>query len=408
MSLGFLAAIVKKRADLADIGWGPGFMLVAWVSLFCGRVTVYGLILNVLVTLWGGRLALHLFFRNRNRSEDFRYQNLKQRWKKNFNLKLFSEVFLLQGCILFIVALPIIWVHTHSQDLSMPILGIALPIWLSGFILESLADWELVHFKKDPSNKGRLLTEGTWSYVRHPNYLGELMQWWSIWLLAAYLPFGYALIISPLLLTYLIVNVSGIKPLDEAFQKRPEFKAYVESTPSLIPPSLVNGLMYGAAWSILVIYGAKSPAYVSILTAIGCYIAQLILFAKFDRTSLRLCLPLSMMALGLGFIQEMIFIHFKILAYPEEGSFPPFWILALYPLFALTLNSSLAFLNKNLALTFFLGGIGALFSYLSGQRFGSVQLFLPLAYLVIFVFWGGFLTVLILINRKLTVRKAVI
>ena len=250
-------AIVKKRADLADIAWGLGFMLVAWASIILGQITAYGLIVNMLVTLWALRLVLHIYLRNRNRDEDFRYQALKEKWGGDFNFKLFSEVFLLQGCILYIVALPIMWIHTHPQVLPVQILGIALPIWGIGFALETIADWKLTLFQNEPSKKGKLLTDGVWGFVRHPNYLGELMQWWAIWFMAAFLPFGWALIVSPLLLTYLIVNVSGVKPLEEKMKKNADFKGYAEKTPSLVPPSLVNALLYVIAWFIMIIYGAQ-------------------------------------------------------------------------------------------------------------------------------------------------------
>lgn len=401
MSLWFIVAIAKKRADIADIAWGLGFILVAWASLILGRMTVYGLIVNILVSIWALRLAFHIYFRNRNRDEDFRYQALKRQWEKNFNFKLFSKVFLLQGCILHIVALPIMWIHTHPENLPLQILWIALPVWLSGFAIETIADRELALFQNDLSKKGKLLTVGLWGYVRHPNYLGELMQWWAIWFMAAFLPFGWALIISPLLLTLLIVNVSGVRPLEEKMKRHPDFQAYAESTPSLVPPSLVNGFLYGTAWFVLIIYGAKGSLIIPIIAAAGCYAAQITLFAKFDRRSLSICVPLSIFAISLGLLQEIFFIQSGILAYPKGGSFPPLWLLVLYPLFSLTLNSSLAFLNKNLLLTFFLGGFGALLSYLSGERLGGVQLFPPHAYPGLFLSWGLFLTVLIIINRKL-------
>ncbi len=405
MSIGSLVAIAKKRADIADVFWGLGFMLVAWASFILGQMTLYGLLVNTLVTIWAIRLVLHIYFRNRNRDEDFRYQALKLQWGKNFNFKLFSQVFLLQGCILYIVALPIMWIHTYPETLSMHILGIALPMWLGGFVIETIADRELTLFQNDPSKKGELLTTGLWGYVRHPNYLGELMQWWAIWLMAVFLPFGWALVISPLLLTFLIVNVSGVKPLEEKMKQHADFKRYAENTPSLVPPSLVNGLLYGITWFILIIYGAKGSQMIPILAAIGCYIVQITLFATYDRKSLRICIPLSILAIGFGLLQEMVFIHSGVLAYPKEGIFPPLWLLVLYPLFSLTLNSSLAFLNKNLVLTFFLGGFGALLSYLAGERLGGVQLFAPLAYPVLFLSWGLFLTVMIILNRKLITSK---
>lgn len=401
MSIGSLVSIAKKRADIADVAWGLGFMVVAWTSFILGQMTVYGLLVNMLVTIWAMRLVIHIYFRNRNRDEDFRYQALKLQWGKNVNFKIFTQVFLLQGGILYIVALPIMWIHTHPEKLPLQILWIALPLWLSGFVIETIADRELTLFQNDPSKKGELLTTGLWGYVRHPNYLGELMQWWAIWFMAAFLPFGWALVISPLLLTFLIVKVSGVKPLEEKMKQHAAFKHYAENTPSLVPPSLVNGFLYGITWFALIIYGARGAQLIPTLAAVGCYAAQLILFAKFDRKSLRICIPLSIIAMGFGLLQEMVFIHFGILAYPKEGIFPPLWLLALYPLFSLTLNSSLAFLNKNLPLTFFLGGFGALLSYLSGESLGGVQLFTPLAYPVLFISWGFFLTVLIILNRKL-------
>lgn len=405
MSSWWLVALVKKRADIADIAWGFGFILVAWSSLFLGQVTVYGLILNTLVTVWALRLAFHIYYRSKGREEDFRYQALKQRWGTNFNLRLFSDVFLLQGCILYIVALPIMWIHTHPGGVSLDVLGAAFSVWLVGFIVEAISDYELALFRKDLSNKGKLLTTGLWGYVRHPNYLGELIQWWAIWLMAALLPFGWVLCISPLLLTYLILEVSGVRPLEEKMKKHPEFEAYAEATPSLIPPSLVNGMLYAAAWIILIYYGAQGFLLLPLIVALGCYALQVALFAKFDAKSLGICIPLSIFTTILGFLQEMFFIYTGTLAYPNKEIFPPLWLLLLYPLFSLTLNSSLSFLNKNLLLSFFLGGVGGVFSYISGERLGGVQLLAPQSYPILFISWALFLTVLIIVNRKLIAQK---
>lgn len=393
-------ALVKRRADIADLAWGPGFMLIAWASLILGQATIYGLIVNSLVTLWAIRLASHIYVRNHNREEDFRYQALKKKWK-NDRFNLFFEVFLLQGAILYVVALPIVWIHTHPEGISYSILWMALPLWLSGFAMEALADRQLAIFKKNPSNKGQLLTRGLWSYSRHPNYLGELIQWWAIWLMAAFLPYGWALLISPLLLTFLIVKVSGIKPLEEKWLKNGGFNEYIKNTPSLIPASFVNGILYGISWFVLVSYGHQHSALLSTLTLLSCFTAQFLLFYKYDAISLRIGFPLAISAWILGLLLEVAFIHLRVLAYPNNEFFPPLWILALYPLFSLTLNSSLKFLNKSLLLSFFLGGFGALFSYFSGESLGAVQLFVPRAYPVIVVFWGVFLTLLIVLNRYL-------
>jgi len=397
----FLVSVAKKRGDLADVAWGTGFVLVAWTSQFLSTVTVYGLIINILVTIWAIRLTLHIYLRNRNREEDFRYQALKKQWGKNVKLKLFSQVFLLQGFILYIVALPVMWVHTHPQHVSFQALGIAMYIWACGFCIEALADYQLAIFQKDPSKKGQLLTTGLWGYVRHPNYLGELLQWWAIWIMVLPFSLGWTLIISPLLITFIIVKVSGIKPLEEKMHKHPDFQEYAAKTPSLVPPSLVNGSLYWAAWYILIVYGASSSSFVVFGIVAGCYALQVFLFAKWDPKSLRLFLPLSIFATIWGVLQEWAFIHFGILSYGDQVVFPPLWLIALYPLFSLTLNSALSFVNKNLMITFFLGGIGGVLSYVAGEGLGEVRFLRPLAYPVVFLSWGVFLVAIVVFNRKL-------
>ncbi len=396
----FLLSVIKKRADLADIAWGPGFILVAWVSLLFGQTSINGLIVNALITAWGLRLFIHIYFRNKGPAEDFRYKELKKGWKKHFYLNLYFKVFFLQGLILYIVALPILWIHAQPEAVSPQLLGIVLPIWLIGFGLETLADWQLTLFKKDPSNKGQLLTRGVWSYVRHPNYLGEIVQWWAIWFMTIFLPFGWALIVSPLLITFLIVSVSGVRPLEEKMKNNPEFKLYAEKTSSLMPPSLVSAIFYTITWFVLIIYGSKGQIVIPVVATFFFFALQVFLIQKYQKKILRISILLSVIGTLLGLFQEMIFIRCGILSYPGHLIFPPLWLLAIYLLFFLTLNFSLSFLNKNLVLAFFLGGFGALLSYLSGQRLGGVTLFQPLAYPVIFFAWGSFLALLIFINRN--------
>jgi steroid 5-alpha reductase family enzyme len=250
----FLLSIFIKRADLADIAWGPGFILVVWSSFFIGQISVNGLIVNLLITIWGIRLCMHISFRNRNRKEDFRYENLKRRWSRFFHLRLFLDVFLLQGMILYVVSLPVVWIHTHTQKVPVFVLVTGVFIWLSGFVIETIADRQLIFFRKDLSNKGNLLKEGLWSCSRHPNYLGELIQWWAIWLIAVVYPLGWVFVISPLLITFLIVNVSGIKPLEEKMKDHPDFKDYAEKVPSLIPYFLGNAPLWGFGLVLFMIY----------------------------------------------------------------------------------------------------------------------------------------------------------
>lgn len=394
-------SIRKKRADFADIAWGPGFLLIAWTSFILSSFSYLSLAVNALISIWSIRLAVHIYLKHQKQREDFRYENLKKNWGKHISLRIFFQVFIFQGLILYIVSLPILWINTHPESLSMSFFQKAIPIWFVGFVIETISDYQLLVFKSIPSNQGKLLKIGLWSYVRHPNYLGEIIQWWSVWFMSISIPWGWILIISPALITYLIVKVSGIAPLEEKMKNHPEFADYAKNTPSLIPFSILNGLTYTIGWGILVFYGSKRSLFIPIITSFILFMTQIYLLAKFAKKSFLISIPLSIYALILGCFQETFFIYFKLLSYPDERLFPPFWLLALYPLFSLTLNSSLSFLNKNLIVTFLIGGAGSLLSYLFGQNLGAVKMNLPLAYLSIFTIWGFYLTVLILLNRKL-------
>lgn len=397
VSIWGLVAIVKNRADLADIAWGMGFFLVSWVSFFLSPFSINTLIVNILITIWALRLAIHIYLRSRNREEDFRYQKLKKKWGKNVSLKMFFQVFLLQGVILYIIALPILWMNTHHEELTFSAIWFVFPFWLSGFLTEAIGDYQLLRFQKNPLNQGKLLTTGFWGYVRHPNYLGEIIQWWSIWSLTLFLP----LIISPILITFLLIKVSGAAPLEEKMKSHPDFLEYTKKTPSLFPFPLINGTLYMIGWFVIIYFGSNGSFWIPFSVFVFSYVLQICLFYKYDKNSLVSSVLLSIYILVLGVVQEIFFINFSLVKYPDHLFFPPFWLIYLYPLFALTLNSSLQFLNRNLLFSFFIGGFGALFSYLSGARLKAVVFLTFAAYPILFISWGVLLGVLIVLNRRL-------
>jgi steroid 5-alpha reductase family enzyme/predicted DCC family thiol-disulfide oxidoreductase YuxK len=394
--ISFFLFLIKKRKDIADTLWGIGFLIVTWTSFLLNGFSYNGLTVALLVTIWAIRLSVHIHKRNKNRKEDFRYANFKT------TTQIFFQVFILQGLILYVVALPIIWIQTHplNETPFIPIL-----IWSVGFFIESISDYQLDQFKKNESNKNKLLATGLWGYVRHPNYLGEIIQWWAIWMISLYLPYGFLFIISPLLISLLIIFVSGVKPLEEKMKKHPDFKNYSEKTPSIIPISLINGLLYTITWYLIVSNGGKGLLATPLFVGLIFYLSQLILFSKYDQTSFLVCIPLSIFTLMLGFIQESFFIQTKTLLYPHETYFPPLWLLTLYPAFSLTLNSSLSFLNKNLYLSFFLGGLGACLSYLTGEKLHGAIVESIWSYPVIFLSWGLFLSFILRFNRKMIELK---
>ena len=166
MSIWAVIAICKKRSDIADIAWGGGFLLIAWSAFFLSNRSWQALIVNLCISIWGIRLSWHIAQRHRKREEDFRYQIMKKTWKNHQKLQVFFKVFCLQGVILYVLALPIIWIQVHGHILQTLSLISCLFLWLCGFVLETLADYQLMKFKNNLDHKGKLYQKGLWSYSR--------------------------------------------------------------------------------------------------------------------------------------------------------------------------------------------------------------------------------------------------
>ena len=230
----FLIAVIKKRNDVADIAWGLGFVFLAWLAFYFSSQHELGLLVNILVTIWGVRLAVHIYRRNRGKPEDFRYHQWRMEWK-NFYTRSFLQVFLLQGFFLYLIALPVTVINvSQNRDFSwVDFTGVL--IWTIGFFIEVVADFQLSKFKSKSENKGRIITTGLWQYSRHPNYFGEAVQWWGIFLLALSVPLGWITIISPILITILVRYVSGVPMLERKYQGRADFESYKKSTSIFFP-----------------------------------------------------------------------------------------------------------------------------------------------------------------------------
>ncbi len=236
MSLWFLISLSKKRNDVADVAWGLGFVLLAWSSFFLsGGSGIRGILVGILVSIWGVRLAWHIHLRHRSKAEDFRYLAWRREWGKWFYARSYAQVYLLQGTLLFIVALPVLMINrSPGGRLGFPeILGAC--IWLFGFLFESVGDAELARFAKDPLNRGKILQTGLWRYTRHPNYFGEVVQWWGIWLVAIGVPGDWFSIVGPLTITVLILKVSGIPMLEKKMAENPDFSNYRRRTSVFLP-----------------------------------------------------------------------------------------------------------------------------------------------------------------------------
>jgi len=232
----FAIALIKKDNSFVDIAWGLGFILVAILTFFLHKGFVFRhVMVTILVMIWGIRLATHIAVRNRGRSEDFRYAQWRRDWGKWFLPRSFFQIFMLQGLLLLIIAYPIILIN-HSAETGISfsdIMGIIL--WLVGFFFEATGDYQLLKFKQIKENKGKIMTQGVWQYTRHPNYFGETMIWWGIFCIALSVQNGWTAIISPLLITFLLLRVSGVVMLEKKYAKNKEFEEYARRTSAFIP-----------------------------------------------------------------------------------------------------------------------------------------------------------------------------
>lgn len=236
MNFWFLLAIFRKRNDLADIAWGLGFVIVALISLILKNFAIRQTVVFILVLIWGLRLSIHIFLRNKNKKEDFRYKNWRDQWGKNWFWLTYLQVFILQGFLLFIISLPISFLGIFQDNQLLNFLDfLGIFIWLIGFLFEAVADYQLLIFKSNPKNKEKIMKFGLWKYSRHPNYFGEMTLWWGLFLISLNVQNGFLSIIGPITISFLILKVSGVPLLEKKYQDNKKYQEYKRKTSSFFP-----------------------------------------------------------------------------------------------------------------------------------------------------------------------------
>lgn len=250
MVVWFVINTILKNNGYVDIAWGLGFVVVAWGLFYLHNGTVdfntnKALLLNICVSLWGLRLAAYLFKRNVGKAEDFRYAAWRKNWKASLGrlwlLRAFLQIYMLQGFFMFIIALPIIYVNIHTGLTNNWVAYIGVALFIFGFLWEAIADQQLYRFKQKPSNKGKIMMQGLWKFSRHPNYFGEAVLWWGIFLIALSNQqvggslLWWCLIISPITITILLTNVSGVPMLEAKYKDNPVYLQYIRNTNAFIP-----------------------------------------------------------------------------------------------------------------------------------------------------------------------------
>lgn len=232
----FLLALLKRDNGVMDVAWGPGFVLLSCFTLMLsGEPDARQILLSTLVTIWGARLCIHILIRNAGRGEDFRYRNWRNTWGRWFYLRSYLQIFMLQGFFMFIVSMPILLVNAGRGGPLGVSDWIGLAVWMTGFLFEAVGDFQLLRFMRNGSNKGRIMRYGLWKYTRHPNYFGEATLWWGCFLIALNVSGGCWALISPLVINWLLLYVSGIPMLEEKYKNNPEYQDYKNETSAFFP-----------------------------------------------------------------------------------------------------------------------------------------------------------------------------
>jgi steroid 5-alpha reductase family enzyme len=238
VTLVWLLSLVKRDVSIVDIFWGLGFVTLCWFYRSLGpAVTDRHWLLLLLVTAWGFRLALYLLWRNWGHEEDRRYQAMRAYRGANFWWMSLLTIFFLQGVLIWLIAMPLAVVQLNAgPPLWAWIDVLGLLFWSIGFFFEAVGDWQLARFKADPANRGRVMNTGLWAYTRHPNYFGDAMVWWGYFLLAVAVPGSLWAIISPVVMTTLLLKVSGVALLEQTIsERRPEYRDYIARTNAFVP-----------------------------------------------------------------------------------------------------------------------------------------------------------------------------
>ena len=236
VTLLWLYSVYLKNVSIVDIFWGMGFVLVNALYFFLGEIeSERGILVLILVTIWGLRLSTYLGWRNYGKPEDYRYQQFRKDYgPERYWWFSYFQVFLLQGVLILIVSLPLLAINTNEGNLNwLDYLGIL--IWCIGFMFEAGGDYQLARFKQNPENKGKVLNHGFWKYTRHPNYFGDAAVWvaYALFCMASG---SYWPIVGSVIMVLLLLKVSGVALLEKTLKKtKPEYAEYIEKTSAFIP-----------------------------------------------------------------------------------------------------------------------------------------------------------------------------
>lgn len=232
--IGWLVSIPLKNVSFVDSMWSMFFLVMGLVYLVSApEQSSRAWLVFSLTAIWAIRLAVHIARRNHGAEEDHRYQAIRANNQPGFWWKSIYIVFGLQAVLAWLISMPLL---AASSPAPLGLLDLlALSLWLTGFAFEAIGDKQLADFKSDPNNRGKVLDQGLWRYTRHPNYFGEACIWWGFYLFAVSAG-GWWTLLSPVLITFLLLRVSGVALLEKDIgERRPGYRDYVQRTNAFIP-----------------------------------------------------------------------------------------------------------------------------------------------------------------------------
>ncbi|MBN1454621.1 MAG: DUF1295 domain-containing protein [Anaerolineales bacterium] len=234
----WLVSVRLKNASIIDPFWGILFLIAALVYFVLAEDGFQDrkILLLALVTIWSLRLSIYLTWRNWGKGEDFRYRKWREEHGSRWPQRSFFQVFLLQGVLAWIISIPLLAAMAGESPDHLTVLdGLAVVVWLIGFFFEAVGDFQLARFKANSANKGRVLRTGVWRYTRHPNYFGDAAQWWAFYLVALGAG-GFWTIYAPIIMTGLLLKVSGVALLEKTLSEtKPQYQDYIATTPAFFP-----------------------------------------------------------------------------------------------------------------------------------------------------------------------------
>ncbi|MSR09167.1 MAG: DUF1295 domain-containing protein [Gammaproteobacteria bacterium] len=236
MAVAWLLSLALRNVGVVDIFWGLAIAGAggAWL-LLQPDPGPRGALALLLAVLWAVRLALHILWRNRGKPEDRRYRVIRANNEPNFPVKSLYIVFLLQAVLAWLVAMPLLGtaLSTAGPLGFVDLLGVL--VWLAGFLLQATADAQLARFQQRADADRAVMNQGVWRYSRHPNYFGEFLMWWGIWLIAV-AGGAWWTFFGPLLITFFLLKVSGVALTEKDIgSRRPEYADYIRRTSAFVP-----------------------------------------------------------------------------------------------------------------------------------------------------------------------------